>query len=153
MADPLFPALVGAVVLILLLAVYLFSGNQKPISGKIAAAKSIEVVAHAAPEIDKPCVRILYGTQTGTAERQAKQTGNEICRKYGDAVHCAELDIENYLAETRLAGENVVLFLMATYGDGEPTDNAAEFYSWLTTKADAVQNGEEEPFLQVSSNM
>ena len=40
----------------------------------------------------RPRVSITYGTQTGTAERFAKQLGNELKRKYGDAVAFDVLD-------------------------------------------------------------
>jgi sulfite reductase alpha subunit-like flavoprotein len=62
------------------------------------------------------------------------------------------IDIENYKAERRLPKERLVLFLMATYGDGEPTDNAADFYCWISSEAEAVENGEKEPFLEVGAS-
>lgn len=96
----------------------------------------------------KPTVRILYGTQTGTAERFSKQLGNELRRKYGDGVVVEVVDIENYKAEVRLPKEKLVLYLMATYGDGEPTDNAADFYSWIGTEVEDVENGAKDPYLE-----
>lgn len=49
------------------------------------------------------------------------------------------MDIENYDQE-RLPSERLVFFLMATYGDGEPTDSATGFMEWL---AGAAEGGEE----------
>ena len=30
-----------------------------------------------------------------------------------------------------LEGETAAVFMMATYGEGDPTDNAQEFFDWL----------------------
>jgi len=112
--------------------------------------KSTKTVVDVEAEADsKPVVRILYGTQTGTAERFSKSLGTELRRKYGDSTTVEVMDVENYKGEQRLAKERLVLFLMATYGDGEPTDNAADFYSWITAEAEAVENGEKEAYMQV----
>ncbi|ODN02614.1 NADPH--cytochrome P450 reductase [Orchesella cincta] len=75
---------------------------------------------------------VFYGSQTGTAEEFAGRLAKEA-QRYGmkgmvaDPEECSmeELtqlgDIENSLA----------IFCMATYGEGDPTDNAQEFYEWL----------------------
>ncbi|GLC59569.1 hypothetical protein PLESTB_001501400 [Pleodorina starrii] len=101
-----------------------------------------------AEDPNKPLVRILFGTQTGTAERFSKQLGNELRSRYGDSTTVDVRDVETYKPEQKLATEKLVVFCMATYGDGEPTDNAAVFYSWLLKEAEAVEGGEKEPFLQ-----
>jgi NADPH-ferrihemoprotein reductase len=75
---------------------------------------------------------VFYGSQTGTAEEFAGRLAKEA-QRYGmkgmvaDPEECSmeELtqmqDIENSLA----------VFCVATYGEGDPTDNAQEFYEWL----------------------
>lgn len=133
-------------VLITLLILYLKPKSSVPSSKPITARRSLSV---AEEDLNKPSARILYGTQTGTAERFAKQLGNELRRRYGDSTLVEVIDIENYKAETRLSKEKLVLFLMATYGDGEPTDNAADFYSWICNEVDDVENGVKERYLEV----
>lgn len=135
-------------VLITLLVLYLKQKSTVTESKPLTVRRSLSV---ADESTGKPSVRILYGTQTGTAERFAKQLGNELRRKYGDSTIIEVVDIENYKASTKLPKENLVLFLMATYGDGEPTDNAADFYSWICTEVEDVQNGAKDPYLEVWS--
>lgn len=91
----------------------------------------------------------LATAQTGTAERFAKQLGKELTKKYGDSTCVSIVDVENYVAADLLHKEKMVVLCMATYGDGEPTDNAAEFYKWLLKGAEAVNDGDKEPFLTV----
>ena len=34
---------------------------------------------------------------------------------------------------------SLVIFVMATYGEGDPTDNAQEFFDWLKETNDSLQ--------------
>lgn len=50
------------------------------------------------------------------------------------------VDIEEYIHEDKFPKEKLVFLMLATYGDGEPTDNAANFYSWITRAANEVDD-------------
>ncbi len=40
--------------------------------------------------------------------------------------------------EDELEGPVLAVFMMATYGEGDPTDNAQEFYDWLQAGGSSV---------------
>ena len=64
-----------------------------------------------------------------------------MLQRYGEGTDYVIQDVESYQHEERLPKEHLVLLLMATYGDGEPTDNALAFYTWLTEAAAAAEAG------------
>ncbi len=148
--EPLVLLLCCAFVVVAALA--LLSIRRKAASSSSNAAGS-SGLAGGRPSVSedpsKPVVRILFGTQTGTAERFSKQLANELRSRYGDSTTVDVRDVETYKAEEKLAQEKLVVLCMATYGDGEPTDNAAVFYTWLNKEAEAVEEGAKEPTLQV----
>ncbi|KAI9025360.1 NADPH-dependent cytochrome P450 oxidoreductase [Phycomyces nitens] len=77
-------------------------------------------------------VIFFYGSQTGTAEDYAGRLAKECSQKYG--VSCMTADIELYDLSylDSVSSDMLVFFIMATYGEGEPTDNAVEFWDFVT---------------------
>ncbi|KAI9906109.1 hypothetical protein PsorP6_014250 [Peronosclerospora sorghi] len=74
---------------------------------------------------------ILFGSQTGTAEGFANVLKHEG-RHAG--FQADVLDLEMYDAATKLHDERLVICVLATYGDGDPTDNAVAFVKFLNDR-------------------
>lgn len=141
-SQPLLPALglASAVVLLLSIVVLLIRHRSSQPKGARKSSVFVNGEQAASEEDERPKVLILFGTQTGTAERFSKQLKAELAARYGDGNRYEVLDMEEFKAEG-LDKEKVVFFMMATYGDGEPTDNAADFYGWLVKSSSDADKG------------
>lgn len=84
-------------------------------------------------EMGKNCI-ILYGSQTGTAEDYASRLAKEARSRFGLEAMIADLEDYDYDNLDAVPNDKVVMFVLATYGEGEPTDNAVEFYEFLTSE-------------------
>lgn len=74
-------------------------------------------------------MNVFFGSQTGTAEGFARIVQSEGQKKGFDAKL---LDLEDFDAELLTSPDTKLsVFMVATYGEGDPTDNAAKFYEWL----------------------
>ncbi|CAJ2513687.1 Uu.00g018060.m01.CDS01 [Anthostomella pinea] len=82
-------------------------------------------------ESGKNCV-IFYGSQTGTAEDYASRLAKEGKSRYGLETMVADLEDYDYENLDVIPEDKVVMFVLATYGEGEPTDNAVDFYEFIT---------------------
>lgn len=78
---------------------------------------------------------IFYGSQTGTAEEYAIRLAKEAKQKFGLAsLVCdpEEYDFENL---DQVPENCAVIFVVATYGEGEPTDNAVQLTQNLSDES------------------
>ncbi|CAM9422888.1 unnamed protein product [Heterosigma akashiwo] len=74
---------------------------------------------------------IYFGSQTGTAEGFAKDLAAEG-KNFG--FNTKVIDLEDFEAD-QVTESKLSIFIMATYGYGEPTDNATEFVNFLKQDA------------------
>jgi NADPH-ferrihemoprotein reductase len=81
-------------------------------------------------EEGKNCI-IFYGSQTGTAEDYAARLAKEGKSRYGLETMVADLEEFDYDNLDAIPSDKVVMFVLATYGEGEPTDNAVDFYEFI----------------------
>ncbi|KAL9541579.1 hypothetical protein MBANPS3_009046 [Mucor bainieri] len=72
---------------------------------------------------------IFYGSQTGTAESYAHRIAKDCKQKYRLDAMVACLDQYDMKCLDTVPG--IAVFVVASYGEGEPTDNAASFYDLL----------------------
>lgn len=116
-------AVVGAVVV---LALYLRRIGKPAPSDKAESPPKSKVESSRA-SFPAGELLIYFGSQTGTAENFAKTLQSEGRKKGFDAK---VVDLEEF-DPVAFAKPAVCVFLMATYGEGEPTDNAAKFHRYL----------------------
>ncbi|CAJ0940531.1 unnamed protein product [Ranitomeya imitator] len=75
---------------------------------------------------------VFYGSQTGTGEEFANRLAKDAHR-YGMRGMAADPEEFEMADLSRLTDidNSLAVFCMATYGEGDPTDNAQDFYDWL----------------------
>ncbi|EGP84601.1 unnamed protein product [Zymoseptoria tritici ST99CH_1A5] len=98
-------------------------------NGSAKAGKSRDILEKL-EETGKNCV-IFYGSQTGTAEDYASRLAKEGSSRFGLKTMTADLEEYDYENLDKFPDDKVAFFVLATYGEGEPTDNAVEFYEFI----------------------
>lgn len=98
--------------------------SHSPISGSTAAnPPAMKAVTP---------MSILFGSQTGNAEKLAKVVAKEAAsHSFAPTIH----DMASY-PTSQLASEQHLVIVASTFGDGEPPDNAKAFWDFL--KGDAA---------------
>ncbi|RFU32892.1 hypothetical protein B7463_g3441, partial [Scytalidium lignicola] len=95
-------------------------------------------------ESGKNCV-VFYGSQTGTAEDYASRLAKEGKSRFGLETMVADLEEYDYDTLDTLPSDKIAMFVLATYGEGEPTDNAVEFYEFIGGEDVSFSNSSDPP--------
>lgn len=114
-------AAAGVITLWLLLCLWAWRRAQQH-----KARQALALQALNAPTADDALL-VAYASQTGYAETLAAQTAESL-RAGGLTVRVAEL---GQLDLARLSGYRRMLFVVSTYGEGDPPDSAAAFASQM----------------------
>lgn len=93
-------------------------------------------------------VIFFYGSQTGTAEDFASRLAKECSQKYGVSAMTADIELYDMSYLDSLPQDALVFFILATYGEGEPTDNAVEFWDLMVDEQPMFSNEAEQSPLQ-----
>ncbi|XP_062409374.1 LOW QUALITY PROTEIN: P450 (cytochrome) oxidoreductase b [Sardina pilchardus] len=120
------------------LLIYWFTFRKKP--EPIPEFKKLDIPAPSTREtsfIEKMKktgrnIVVFYGSQTGTAEEFSNRLSKDAQRygMKGMAADPEEYDLSE-LARLSEIDNSLAIFCVATYGEGDPTDNAQDFYDWL----------------------
>lgn len=74
---------------------------------------------------------VFYGSQTGTAEDCASKLAKDLSVRFGFKAMVADLENYDYESLDQFPEENIAIFCLASYGEGEPTDNAVDFWTFI----------------------
>jgi len=142
-----------ALILLYLSYKFFYSGPDVENAPRAAAA-----AATAEPENERDLLEtmsvhnkrvvVFYGSQTGTAEDLATKLSKEMSSKYGLKSMTADLDNFDYDNLDAVPEDALLVFLMASYGEGEPTDNAQEFMLFIQGSPEFSEGASELPSLQ-----
>ena len=108
-------------------------------NGAAKAGKSRNIIEKM-EESDKNCV-VFYGSQTGTAEDYASRLAKEGHSRFGLKTMVADLEDYDYDNLDKFPDDKLAVFVLATYGEGEPTDNAVEFYEFFGSEDISFSEG------------
>ncbi|RDW90864.1 NADPH cytochrome P450 oxidoreductase family protein [Aspergillus mulundensis] len=99
-----------------------------------AASKNQQTrnIARRLEETNSPIV-VFWGSQSGTAESFAHRLAREITLRFGQNTLTADLSDYDPASVTEIPSSKLAIFILSTYGEGDPADNTVEFWDWLNS--------------------
>ncbi|KAH8663899.1 hypothetical protein BGZ61DRAFT_539196 [Ilyonectria robusta] len=107
-----------------------FERPQVHLDSKKAVAETN--IARVLSESGKDVV-IFFGSQSGTAQRLAYHLGQVIDRRFSKQVLVVNLSDYDSSSIAMIERQTLVIFVLSTFGEGDPPDNAFAFSDWLTS--------------------
>ncbi|KAI9370425.1 hypothetical protein BJX61DRAFT_548950 [Aspergillus egyptiacus] len=83
---------------------------------------------------------IFWGSQSGTAESFAHRLAREITVRFDQKTLTADLSDYDPASLAEIPASKLAIFILSTYGEGGPSDNAVEFCGWL----DGLETGQQQ---------
>lgn len=113
-------------------------------NGSAAKSGKTRNILEKLEESGKNCI-IFYGSQTGTAEDYASRLAKEGKSRFGLDTMVADLEDYDYENLDAFPEDKIAMFVLATYGEGEPTDNAVDFYEFITAEDVSFSESKDPP--------
>lgn len=101
---------------------------------------TLDLPSIASPPQSKRCV-MFYGSQTGTAEDYAIRLAKEAKTRFGLSSLVCDPEEYEFAKLDQLPSTSAVFFVVATYGEGEPTDNAQSFMDFIMDEGVEFSSG------------
>ncbi|MCJ1251128.1 hypothetical protein MMC30_008359 [Trapelia coarctata] len=95
------------------------------------AKKETRDIAQKLEETGKDIV-VFFGSQSGTAEAFANRLARELHLRFGVATLSADLSDFDPQSIAGIPSSKLAVFILSTFGEGDPSDNTAELWEWLT---------------------
>ncbi|KAF2793772.1 cytochrome P450 reductase 2 [Melanomma pulvis-pyrius CBS 109.77] len=98
--------------------------------GSHSTATATRNIAQRLEEGNYQCV-VFWGSQSGTSERLAEGLSRECASHFG--INALAADLSDYDAESigQISKEKFAIFILSTYGEGDPSDNTAGLWDWV----------------------
>ena len=74
---------------------------------------------------------VFWGSQSGTAERLANRLCREVKQRFSKKALAADLSDYEPPSLAALNQTQSAIFIVSTFGEGEPSDNTSHFWQWL----------------------
>jgi NADPH-ferrihemoprotein reductase len=74
---------------------------------------------------------VFWGSQSGTAEGFANRLARDCHRRFRLEALVADLSDYDHETIALIPESKFAIFIVSTYGEGDPSDNSAEFWAWL----------------------
>ncbi|OQD87470.1 hypothetical protein PENANT_c005G03213 [Penicillium antarcticum] len=113
-----------------------FERPQLKKGGQLGSAnRETRNIAQKLEETGKNVV-VFWGSQSGTAEGFAHRLAREISIRWGQEAMTADLSDYDPVTIGEIPNAKLAIFVLSTYGEGDPSDNTAEFWSWISKASD-----------------
>lgn len=118
--------------------------ENSEITGSFKSVGNTRDIVKHMEETGKDCV-VFFGSQSGTAQDFASKLAKEGHARFDLKMMVADLEDYNYETLVNFPEDKVAMFILATYGEGDPTDNAISFYEFINDDDPSFSENQELP--------